>query len=160
MQKRDDGGRYFDHPKNVAWIYINELGGRNVRTICDHLLHDMLEDSWLLSLYRLRLNFGDDVALDVQALTKLPKGKETTPQYLKRGVARGPETILTKLDDRLHNVRSLGGTKPEKRQRQIKETEEYHLPILLPALRGFGNPWIGYADTLEAKMREAIAAHQ
>lgn len=26
-QLRDDGARYFDHPKAATWIYIDELGG-------------------------------------------------------------------------------------------------------------------------------------
>ncbi|MGB4076345.1 MAG: hypothetical protein WBK28_01405, partial [Minisyncoccia bacterium] len=86
-QVRDDGSRYFDHPKAAAWIYIHELGGRDPRTIINLLLHDLSEDCYLLSGYRLLRNFGEEIALDVRALTKLPKGKETTTAYLERVIA-------------------------------------------------------------------------
>ena len=157
-QVRDDGGRYFDHPKAAAWIYIHELGGRDVRTIIDLLLHDLSEDQYLLSAYRLALNFGEVIALDVRALTKLPKGKETTKEYLLRVIARGPACVTAKIIDRLHNLRDCEGCTPEKRMRTIKETQEYHLRLLIPALRAHGKHWAKYADVLEVKINEAIAA--
>lgn len=156
-QIRDGGSRYFDHPKAVAWIYIDELGGRDVRVIVGLLLHDIPEDTHLMSPYRLNMNFGPEVTLDVRALTKLPKGKESTPDYLGRVIAAGPCAILEKLCDRLHNVRTLHTTTPEKRARQIQETREYHVPILIPALAGFGGIWMQYADTLSALLTNALA---
>lgn len=158
-QIRDGGGRYFDHPKAAAWIYISELGGRDDRVIIDLLLHDVQEDSYLLSPYRIGLNFGEEIALDVRALTKLPKGKETTEEYLSRVVARGPRAILTKLCDRLHNNRSLHGCTAEKRAHQIKETKERHLQTLVHALRGCGKPWALYANVLESRIIEALARY-
>jgi (p)ppGpp synthase/HD superfamily hydrolase len=159
-QVREDGTRYFDHPKAAAWIYIDELKGRDPRTIIDHLLHDLREDTYLLSSYRASLNFGEDVALDVRGLTKLPKGKEKTSDYLARVIARGPRAILTKLDDRLHNLRCLGDCSQDKRTRQIVETEEFHLPLLVPALEVCGDPWKGYANLVQGKMMEAITFHR
>lgn len=159
-QTRESGERYFDHPKSVAWIYIDELKGRDSRIIIDALLHDLSEDTYLLSPYRISLNFDEQIALDVRALTKLPKGKETTDQYLARIIARGPEVVLVKLCDRLHNLRTLGVCSNEKKQHQIEETEIYHLAILIPALRSAGENWTEYADHLEAKIREAMAQIQ
>jgi len=159
-QVRDDGSRYFDHPKATAWIYIDELGGRDPRVIKDALLHDLSEDSYLLSPYRISLNLGVEVALDVRALTKLPRGKETVEEYLLRVIARGAWAILVKLCDRLHNLRTLGGRTREKREQQIEETQQYHLPMLIPALRACGESWAAYAGILESKMREAISQYQ
>ena len=157
-QERDDGTRYFDHPKAAAWIYINELGGRDKRAIIDLLLHDLSEDTHLLSPYRLSKNFGESIALDVHALTKLPKGKERTEQYLARVVERGLAAIIAKLCDRLHNLRELSACPPEKQQRQIVETREYHLPILLPALRELGAEAVVLANLDEHKINAALAA--
>jgi len=159
-QVRDDGSRYFDHPKATAWIYISELGGRDPRVIVDALLHDLQEDSYLLSSYRIALNLGVDVALDVRADTKLPKGKETTEEYLTRIIARGAWAILVKLCDRLHNLRTLHNRPGDKRTAQIEETQQYHIPMLILALRACGGPWTGYADTLETKMLDAIAQYR
>lgn len=159
-QKRDDGTRYFDHPKAAAWIYIEELGGRDPRLIILLLLHDVSEDAYLLSPYRITLNFDRDTALDVRALTKLPKTKgrpkETTGEYLARVIKQGPWAIMAKLCDRLHNVRSLGGCTPEKRRAQIAETKQYHLPLLVPALRAHGNPWAEYTDQIAGKLTDAL----
>lgn len=155
-QLRDDGTRYFDHPKAVAWIYIDELGGRDVRIIIDTLLHDIQEDTYLLSWYRSSLNFGPEVALDLRALTKLPKGKETTEAYLGRIIARGPSAIVAKLCDRLHNLRTMAARPPETKQLQINETERFHIPLLLGDLKSCGDEWPGIAFQLEQKIAEAI----
>lgn len=160
---REDGSRYFDHPKGAAWIYISELGGRDERTIIDVLLHDISEDTYLLSPFRISQNFGEDIALDLHALTKLPKGKrgeakETAGDYLGRVIDRGPWAILTKLLDRLHNMRTVHARSVEKRREQVEETQDLHLKLLVPALMRHGDPWTAHAKALHAKMLEAIAA--
>ncbi len=155
--RRDGVTRYFDHPKAAAWIYIDELGGRDPRAIIDILLHDMVEDSYLLSLFRIALNFGSEIAFDIRALTKLPKGKETIEQYLARIVRCGPWAIIAKLCDRLHNLRTLKSSTTEQIQDQITETEQYHLPILIPALMAHGSPWAEHAQALETKIRASLA---
>ena len=158
-QVRDDGSRYFDHPKSAAWIYINELGGRDPRIICDLLLHDVQEDTRLLSTYRVNLNFGTEIALDVRALTKLPKKKETIEEYLRRIIERGACVIIAKLCDRLHNLRSLKACAIEKQKRQIEETKNILMPQLIPALRLHGGQMAEYANMLEVKMNEVISNH-
>jgi (p)ppGpp synthase/HD superfamily hydrolase len=160
LEIRDDGTRYFDHPKSASWIYVFELGGRDPRMIIDTLLHDLPENSWLLSSYRINMNFGTDIALDVRAMTKLPKGKESTAEYLNRVILQGPWAILGKKCDRLSNLRTLGGCTEEKRKHQLEETREYHLPLLVPALRKYGGKWEKYADIMEQKMLEAMAQYQ
>ncbi len=158
-QTRDDGGRYFDHPKGAAWIYIHELEGRDPDTIILLLLHDMPEDSYLLSFFRFGMNFGAELSLDGRALTKLPKGKETTEEYLARVIERGPRAILVKLCDRLHNNRNMLGCSAEKREKQIKETREYHLKLLVPALRLYGEQWNTYANGVNVMITEALAKY-
>lgn len=159
-QLRDDGGRYFDHPKATAWIYIYELGGRDPHLICILLLHDIREDAYLMSDFRLGRNFGSETALDVRSVTKLPKGKETIEEYFERIIARGFRTILAKLCDRLHNIRTLGGCKPDKITKQLAETKDVLMPMLLPALRACGPEWIHYADWLDNKLNEAMSVYE
>jgi (p)ppGpp synthase/HD superfamily hydrolase len=156
-QLREGGGRYFDHPKRSAWIIFCELMLFDVRAIIAALMHDMEEDSYLLSAYRVKVNFGAEVALDLRALTKLPKGKETTTEYLLRVISRGPWATIAKLADRLDNLRDLAPCSHEKKQSQINETREYHLKLLVPALRGHGGEWARCADMLERLIHETIA---
>lgn len=157
-QVRDDGTRYFDHPKGAAWIYINELGGRDPQVIILLLLHDMSEDAYLLSPYRIGLNFGRDIAIYMRAVTKLPKGKESVREYLGRVIEQGPRTILAKLCDRLHNLRSLASCTPQKQAAQREETRGHHLPLLIPALKARGEPWASHAFLLEEKILAALGA--
>lgn len=159
-QLREAGTRYFDHPKAAAWIYITELGGRDTRAIAVILLHDVPEDCYLLSPYRMHLNFGEHIANDVRALTKLPPGKETITQYLQRIIDQGPWATLAKLCDRLHNIRTLGHCSPQKQRKQITETKKYHLAMLVPALVRCGEPWASHALELDRKIREGIAFYR
>ena len=155
-QQRKDGSRFFDHPKSAAWIYVHELGGRDWRVIVLLLLHDLREDTFVLSSYAIRINFGRETALDVYAVTKI-KG-ETFEESMQRVVAGGGRTILAKLCDRLHNLRTLAVCNFEMRIEQIVETREVLMPILLPALRSCGKKWVAYADILEAEMKKAMDA--
>lgn len=158
-QVRDGGERYFNHPKRATWIYIDELGGRDVRTIIDILLHDLSEDARLLSPFRIAVNFGAEVAADVRALTKVTRGKkEPTDEYLARVIAQGPRAILAKLCDRLDNLRTLEECPVKKQRSQVAETEKFHIPLLIPALKAHGKPWADYAEKLAEKMSTAIAA--
>jgi len=155
-QTRESGERFFDHPKMVAWIYIKELGGRDPRVVIDALMHDILEDSYIITLYRISRNLGEEIALDIRALTKLLKKKEKIEEYLRRIIERGPWTILTKLCDRLHNSRTLGARSLEKIKEQIAETREHILPLLIPALKSYGGEWALYAEKLEGEINKAI----
>ncbi|MEK7516267.1 MAG: HD domain-containing protein [Patescibacteria group bacterium] len=125
-QKRDSGERYFEHPRAVAEIIIDELELRNDwRIVATALLHDVLEDAWILSERRLALNFGRDVALWLRLLTKKPKDG-----YLERLREHGSwEVLVVKLCDRLHNLRSLGKCDEAKQRKQIVETRAHYVPL-------------------------------
>lgn len=153
---RDDGTRSFDHPKAATWIYIYELDGRDSDTMVVILLHDIVEDALLLPSYRIKLNFGEEIAFDVTALTKLSEEKETIEEYLFRIIERGPRAILAKLCDLLHNLRTLSGCSEEKRVRKLDGYQNHYVRLLIPALREYGGQWAVYADALEPKIKEAI----
>ena len=168
-QKREDNEtRYFDHPKGAAWIYIFELGGRDADIIIIILLHDLSEDQYLLSPYRIALNFGEKIALDIRAITKLKrklvKGKlvlrETPLEYIHRVIARGPQVIVGKLCDRLHNCRTLKNRSREKQLEQVAETDELYLGVLIPALREHDGTWSEYADKLELLILAALQPYR
>lgn len=156
-QVRADGSDYFGHPKGAAKIFIIELGGRDPRVIADLLMHDTLEDTGLAP-YRIILALGADSSLDICALTKLSKEKESLEQYIGKILVRGPWVIISKLCDNLHNLRTLGPFSQEKREKQIAEGL-YYARILIPALRLYGSYWQKYAEVLERKINQAIAMY-
>ncbi len=124
-QFRDDGRRYFEHPRAVAWIIIRELKLCNWKLIVLALLHDIKEDSYILSWHRTQVNFGKEVALSLKLLTKDPK-----EGYLERLKTYGTwREILVKICDRLNNLRTLGACTPEKIKSQIAETKREFIPL-------------------------------
>ncbi len=120
-QAREGGGRYFNHPREAALILLE-------RSVFDHeviiaaLLHDVMEDSFILTWPDLEFIFGSRICAIVKLLTKepgLPK-----EQYIPRLLGGMPEAMLVKLADRLHNLTTLNECSREKQIKQIKETRE------------------------------------
>ena len=124
-QSRESGERYFEHPKAVALILIQELKLLDPDAIIVALLHDLAEDSFLLDWMDLEMIFGGQIVCQVRALTKEP-GKD----YLKYLLLSETSVLMVKLADRLHNLRTLGDCRPEKRAKQIKETREKYVRVI------------------------------
>lgn len=154
-QKRDGGERYFEHPKAVAEILINELKlSSNWKLIVTALLHDILEDSFLLDEERIGINFGEDVARWVKILSK-----EQGIDYYKRlndCIECGEWiVILVKLADRLHNLRTLPSKCDKTAQkRYITETKKHYIPLakkLSETVRDFA--WLWRCEYLECQLK-------
>ncbi len=124
-QTRDGGERYFEHPKEVALIIINELRILDPDVIISALLHDLQEDSFILDWEDLEDIFGSRVVLSVRALTK-EEGKD----YFSNLLAADADVLLVKLADRLHNLRTLRECSDAKKRKQIKETREKFSKII------------------------------
>ncbi|MDQ1587034.1 MAG: diphosphokinase / guanosine-3,5-bis(diphosphate) 3-diphosphatase, partial [Microbacteriaceae bacterium] len=71
-QKRQSGEPYITHPVAVAQI-LADLG-IGAKTIAAALLHDTVEDTEY-TLDEIRHNFGDEIAMLVDGVTKLDKVK-------------------------------------------------------------------------------------
>jgi (p)ppGpp synthase/HD superfamily hydrolase len=136
-QVRESGARYFEHVRATAIILIDELDITDVEMVIAALLHDMLEDSFLLTAERIRINFGERVAGFVSLMTKPKKNDKRFASdherhlwYFNQLKAATPEVKLLKLADRLQNMRTLGSCSLEKRARKIKETEDIYIPFI------------------------------
>jgi GTP pyrophosphokinase len=133
-QTRLSGEPYIVHPLAVARI----LADMNMDTVClqTALLHDVVEDTGVTT-EEIRKNFGEQVALSVDGVTKLGKLDFYTAEarqaesYRKMFLAMTNDirVILVKLADRLHNMRTLGNLSREKQERIARETLEIYAPI-------------------------------
>lgn len=123
-QVRDGGEPYFEHPKAVARMIFSDLSIWDWKYIVLALLHDIMEDSYIMSWQRVDINFGVDILQGLHLLTK------TSDDYFDKLMYSGTKRELTvKLCDRLHNVRTLDQCTPEKQVEYLQETETYCLPM-------------------------------
>lgn len=126
-QKRDSGLRYFEHPKRVALILMDELGIYNSDDIMAALLHDIEEDSFILEEQDIVRNFGEKVLEIVKILTR--EEPEERKAYIRK-IRKAEKTArIIKLSDRLDNLRELTWCTYEKQQRIVQETMLYFLPL-------------------------------
>ncbi|WP_203979876.1 RelA/SpoT family protein [Planotetraspora silvatica] len=131
-QKRKSGDPYITHPLAVASI-LAELGTDD-ETLCAALLHDTVEDT-AYSLDELRGDFGDNIALLVDGVTKLDKVKfgdaaqAETVRKMVVAMSRDIRVLVIKLADRLHNMRTMRYMPEHKRQQKSRETLEIFAPL-------------------------------
>jgi GTP pyrophosphokinase len=112
---------------------LGELG-MDTTTLAAALLHDTVEDT-RYTLTQLRIDFGDDVALLVDGVTKLDKvrfgGAAEAETMRKMILAAGQDVrvLIIKLADRLHNMRTLGFKSRPSQVRIAIATREVLVPL-------------------------------
>ena len=133
-QKRKSGEPFIAHPVEVSII----LAGLHMdaETITAALLHDTIEDTSVTRDDVVK-NFGEDVAMLVEGVTKITKIEvsnltdEQAATIRKMLVAMNKDirVIVIKLADRLHNMRTLGSLREDRRIFKSRETLEIYAPI-------------------------------
>ena len=122
-QFRVSGEPYISHPVAVAEIAVGL--GLDIDSICAALLHDTVEDCGNdIDIPTIKKEFGEEVAQLVDGLTKLvnipfsDKEEQHVEDLRKMFLAMSKDVrvIFIKLCDRLHNMRTLGVKKDEKRR--------------------------------------------
>ncbi len=133
-QRRRSGEPYVIHPLAVANILTNMR--MDYESLIAALLHDVIEDTGV-DKQALENQFGTTIADLVDGVSKLTamefrsKAEAQAENFQKMAMAMANDirVILVKLADRLHNMRTIGALKPEKRRRIAKETMEIYSPI-------------------------------
>ena len=133
-QLRASGEPYLNHPVGTARICADLR--LDSATIAAALLHDVVEDT-AMSIESVRSQFGDEVALLVDGVTKLSQisfrsVEEEQAENIRKmiiAMAKDIRVILIKLADRLHNMRTLSYLGKEKQIEKSKETLEVYAPL-------------------------------
>ena len=134
-QRRKSGEPYIIHPLWVA-IILADLE-MDKETIAAGMLHDVVEDTKFTE-EDIRREFGDEVALLVDGVTKLGRLSyssdklEVQAENLRKmflAMAKDIRVIIIKLADRLHNMRPLQFMTPAKQKEKAKETMDIYAPI-------------------------------
>ncbi len=135
-QFRQSGEPYISHPVAVATI-VAELG-LDTDSICAALLHDTVEDcSDRTNLDTISAMFGAEVALLVDGLTKILSvqvvdKEEAHIENIRKmllAMTKDIRVIFIKLCDRLHNMRTLGVKREERRRDIALETMYVYAPL-------------------------------
>ena len=135
-QFRVSGEPYISHPVAVAEIVVDL--GLDTNSICAALLHDTVEDcSDKTDLRELERLFGDEVALLVDGLTKMPvlnieDKEEAHIENIRKmllAMSKDVRVIFIKLCDRLHNMRTLAVKPDPKRRATALETMYVYAPL-------------------------------
>lgn len=135
FQQRNDGTPYFWHPTRVAKILLVELDIADPDLLAAALLHDVLEDSGILTAEVISYNFGHRVAYIVDTLTKEigikdgPLRRRVDSEYLERLRSSSDECKIVKLADRLDNLRCVQFNLKRNPYKYIRETIDYYVPM-------------------------------
>jgi guanosine-3',5'-bis(diphosphate) 3'-pyrophosphohydrolase len=133
-QTRKTGEPYYTHPVAVAGILAEmKLDPASILTA---ILHDTLEDT-AATYGDLEKKFSKEVADLVDGVSKLTKIESQTSEgkqaenfrKLLLAMSEDIRVLLVKLADRLHNMRTLEGFRPEKQRRIARETLEIFAPL-------------------------------
>ena len=131
---RKTGEPYISHPVSVACILADMH--MDLPTIMAALLHDVVEDTDI-STEDIKEKFGQQVAELVDGVTKLDKiefqsasvAQAENFRKMLLAMSQDVRVILVKLADRLHNMQTLEGMRPEKQKLIAKETLDIYAPI-------------------------------
>src|SRR5215204_6629847 len=133
-QLRRSGQEFIYHPwgaaKILAGLQLDEA------TLAAALLHDTVEDTEV-SLDEIRSEFGDEIAILVDGVTKLTRvqfqsrEQAEAENYRKLIVAMAADVrvILIKLADRLHNLRAIEYLGKQKQVQKARETLDVYAPL-------------------------------
>lgn len=133
-QRRRSGEPYVTHPLAVANILANMH--MDHQSLMAAMLHDVIEDTGV-SKEALAEQFGKPVAELVDGVSKLTQiafedkavAQAENFQKMVLAMSRDIRVIIVKLADRLHNMRTLGALRPEKKRRIARETLEIYARI-------------------------------
>ena len=134
-QMRKSGEPYFMHPLTVAGILARLM--LDAPTIAAGLLHDTVEDCEEVTLEVVTKEFGQEVALLVDGVTKLKRldfssRVEQQAESIRKmilAMSKDIRVVLIKLADRMHNMRTLKAQSPASQRRIAQETLDIYAPL-------------------------------
>ena len=134
-QLRKSGEPYIIHPVCVASILADLM--LDSTTVAAGFLHDCVEDNKDVTVETIEAQFGPEVALLVDGVTKLKRldftsREDQQAESLRKmflAMAKDIRVVLIKLADRLHNMRTLKYQSPDRQVAIARETLDVYAPL-------------------------------
>ena len=146
-QVRRSGEPFIEHPLQTA-LFLADLR-LDSNSLAAALLHDVVEDCDDVAIEDIEREFGKEVSVLVDGVTKLTKtealSEESSNGYMQKpqeevaraasirkmlvSMASDVRVVLIKLADRLHNMRTLDALSPNRRRAIARETLEIYAPL-------------------------------
>ncbi|WP_045917642.1 HD domain-containing protein, partial [Orientia tsutsugamushi] len=119
---------YYMHPLEVALMVADY--SFKTDTIITAILHDTIEDT-TLTKEKIAIEFNDNIAEQVLALTRNRGGKKTSSMKMIQTLVNQDkvELLLIKLLDRLDNIKTIFIKPAKRRQEIILETQQEFIPL-------------------------------
>ncbi|MBW7867975.1 MAG: bifunctional (p)ppGpp synthetase/guanosine-3',5'-bis(diphosphate) 3'-pyrophosphohydrolase [Brumimicrobium sp.] len=132
--RRKSGEPYIYHPIAVARICAEEME-LGPTAIIAALLHDTVEDTYI-TLEDIEELFGEKVRVIIDGLTKIPEVFDENVSVQAENfrkmiltISEDLRVVLIKIADRLHNMRTLDGMRPDKQLKIASETSFLYAPL-------------------------------
>lgn len=156
-QLRNDSTPYFWHLSRVARIVIHELDYLNSDVISAALLHDVLEDSDIITAEVIKYNFSAYISYIVEVLTKnirllgVPREQEDH-DYIERLRYSSIDCKIVKFAERLDNYRCLEFGVKRNPFGYIEATERDYYPIAEEERNPMLDRIVGEMDRIKRKL--------
>lgn len=155
-EKNGKPERYFEHPRRVALILLDELRLADPPMIMAALLHDCFEDTRDIDPLKVQIACGPDVVRLVRMLSKTPK-----EGYYERLIEHGEwRALMIKACDRLDNLRTLGQTDGAFIKKQVGQTREEFMPVLERLILIAPVGFVRKAHFLSEEIRRLLHDHE
>lgn len=126
-QKRNDGSPYINHCDESLLICLLELGIVDPEIFILIELHDTQEiDNPVFGYDEIGMFFGQAIRRGVKTLTK-ERGKD----YFASIKNADWRVQIAKIIEKLHNLRTLEGSRKERISHWLKETKEFYYPLAI-----------------------------
>ncbi|KJV87827.1 HD domain-containing protein [Orientia tsutsugamushi] len=111
-------------------LHIKSYAVLGTDTIITAILHDVIEDT-KLTKEKIAMEFNDNIAEQVLALTRNRGGKKTSSMKMIQTLVNQDkvELLLIKLFDRLDNIKTIFIKPAKRRQEIILETQQEFIPL-------------------------------
>jgi (p)ppGpp synthase/HD superfamily hydrolase len=156
-QLRNDSTPYFWHLSRVARIIIHDLQYINADVISAALLHDVLEDSDIITADVLKYNFNSYISYIVEVLTKNIRllgiqQEQENHEYIERMRFSSIDCKIVKFAERLDNYRCLEFGVKRNPFGYIEATERDYYPMARDERNDMLNRIIGEMDRIKLKL--------